>query len=155
MTGWGRSGLIAVALFAAATPAGATQICGWLTETVSGDSVHDFSLWLETDADADIFYAMKGEGVVTPSSRMYSPGSGTFSLHAGKAEKVWGFGATLEPPGDIDIIAEVHAPPADIFSDDETALLAAFKFDRHVPEGETTPPQDFAKRQCTTLGAAP
>jgi hypothetical protein len=94
---------------------------------------------------------MTGEGIVTEGMRSYSPGSGTFFLHAGRASKVWGFGSTLYPPGDIDIIAEVHTKPPSIFDETPTPLLAKFVFHRHVPEDETTPPKGFATKQCATL----
>jgi len=147
--------LAAVALVAAGGSARATELCGWLVETVEGDNVHQFSLWLEADGDANLFYKMTGAGIVTESVKAYSPGSGTFSLRARRAETAWGFGSTLDPPGDIDIVAEIHAPPKSVFSEEETPLLAKFVFQRHVPDGEKTPPADFAKRQCATIPARP
>ena len=137
----------------AAGPARAAELCGWLTETADADGVHQFDLWLEADADVSFFYKMTGKGVVTEGMRAYSPGSGTFSLRPKHAEKAWGFGSSLSPPGDIDIVAEIHTPPKSVFSDDETPLLARFAFQRHVPEDEKAPPTDFAKRQCATIPA--
>ncbi|CAN5239620.1 hypothetical protein BH11PSE2_BH11PSE2_03190 [soil metagenome] len=141
---------IAVALIAAPSAASAAQICAWLTETTKADDLHDFSLWLQSDAELEIYYKMAGEGLVTESSKLYSPGSGTFVLHAGKAAKPWGFGATLNPPGDIDIIAEIHKKPVDIFSDAPSPLLASFAFKRHVPESEKKAPATFSTKQCKT-----
>ena len=147
-------GLAALALLAA-TPGHATEICGWLVETVGADDFHEFALWLQSDSEADIYYMMKGEGLTSEGMRNYSPGSGSFVLHARKAVKPWGFGGTLPTPGDIDIIAEVHAPPASIFHDEDAPLLATFTFKRHVPEDETAPPKDFAKKQCATVTLPP
>ncbi len=145
--------LAAVATVLAAPHARAAQVCAWLTETVDADQAHRFDLWLEADAEADILYAMKGRGVVTEGSQIYSPGSGTYTLHAHRPERVWGFGATLDPPGDIDIVAEIHQKPASVF-DDDSPLIAAFPFQRHVPEDETTPPTDFQSRRCAPLPPA-
>src|SRR5471032_2103668 len=134
--------LAAAAVIAAAGPARAAELCGWLVETTDADSVHEFSLWLEADSDVSFFYKMTGKGIVSEGMRAYSPGSGTFSLRPKHAEKAWGFGSSLDPPGDIDIVAEIHVPPKSVFSDDETPLLAKFTFQRHVPENEKTPPTD-------------
>ncbi len=149
-----RHVLVACALAVAlAGPARATELCGWLTEVVKDDNVHDFDLWLQADGEVAFLYRMTGKGLTSEGSRMYSPGSGTSSLHAGKAERPWGFGATLDPPGDVDIVAEIHVSPKSIFDEEETPLLGKFTFQRHVPEGETKPPTDFQKHQCVTLPA--
>ena len=153
MTGFLRRGQAIAALVAAAAagPAHATPVCGWLQESVDADEAHMFDLWLSSDGFLDFVYQMKGQGVTTPSSRMYSPGSGSFSLRPGKDEKAWGFGTSLDPGSDIDIIAELHLKPKDIFSEDETPLLATFTFKRHVPDDETKPPPVFMEKQCVTL----
>jgi len=135
-------------------PAQAKELCGWLTESVEAGGLHQFDLWLEADGEADVFYKMTGRGVVTESSESYSPGSGTVSLHAGKAMRVWGFGTTLTPPADIEIIAEIHAPPASVFSEDETPMLAAFNLRRHVAEAETALPAVLTRR-CVSLAPPP
>ncbi len=155
MIGLPRHGLAlaAAVVIAAAGPARAAELCGWLVETTAADSVHQFDLWLEADADVSFFYKMTGKGIVTEGMKAYSPGSGSFSLRPRRPEKAWGFGSTLDPPGDIDIVAEIHVPPKSVFSDDETPLLAKFTFQRHVPEDEKTPPTDFAKHQCATIAA--
>lgn len=154
MLGRFGGGLVIVALLAA-TPVHATEICGWLTETVDAENVHEFALWLQSDGEADIYYMMKGEGLTSEGMTFYSPSKGTYVLHPGRAAKPWGFGGTLNPPGDIDIIAELHAVPADIFADDEPPLLATFTFKRQVPEDEKTPPKAFATKQCATVTIPP
>jgi hypothetical protein len=143
---------LAVCAAATMTPVRAAELCGWLTETSDANSVHQFTLWLEADTEVALFYKMSGKGIVTEGMKAYSPGSGSFSLHPKKAEKPWGFGTSLSPPGDIDIVAEIHVPPKSIF-DEEAPLLAKFTFQRHVPEEEKAPPNDFAHRQCVTLAA--
>lgn len=153
MIGLLRNGLMAMAFAAAAVPAHAGQLCGWLIETLGDDEMHQFELWLQAEGDTDIVYKMRGEGIVSESSRSYSPGSGTYALHARQAVKVWGFGTTLNTPADIDIVAEIRKPPKSVFSDEETPLLASFSFQRHVPEGETAPPKPFGARQCVALAA--
>jgi hypothetical protein len=144
---------LAALVVALAAPAEAAQVCGWLVESVDADEVNRWDLWLQSDADMDFKYEMKGEGVTTESSRIYSPGSGSFFLTAGKADHAWGFGTNLEPGANIDIVAELHQTPEDIFDDNETPLLAAFTFQRTVPEGETEPPKTFMEKQCVTLPA--
>jgi hypothetical protein len=154
MISWLKRGLALAALaVSAAGPVQAAQLCGWLIETVEADDLHQFDLWLEADGQVDIFYKMTGEGIYSESSQSYSPGSGTYSLRTRTAAKVWGFGTTLNTPADIDIVAEIHAPPKSVFSDEETPLLAAFTFRRHVPEDEGAPPKAFGARQCVTVTA--
>jgi hypothetical protein len=133
----------------------ATQVCAWLVEANAADNEIDFELWLQSDGDTDFFYQITGEGVVTDSSQSHSKNSGTYSLHAGQASKVWGFGTTVNPPARIDIGIELHQMPASIFSDESTPLLAAFAFKRNVPESETKAPATLAKKQCTALKAVP
>ena len=156
MTSLLRAGLaLAAAVLALAGPARATQVCGWIDETVDADNVHLFSLWLEADGDTDFFYRMAGKGVVTESSTSYSPSSGAFSLRPKRPGRPWSYGTSISGGGDVDIVAEIHAAPKSVFSDDETPLLAKFTFRRHVPEGETKAPKTFAARQCAALPAAP
>ena len=145
------SSVALAALISIPSLAHATQVCAWMTEVTKADDLHDFTLWLQADGDVDLFYKMAGKGVTTETSRMHSPGSGTYVLKKGVAAKPWGFGSTLNPPGDIDFIAELHKKPASIFDDDETPLLASFTFDRHVPDGEKKPPATLAAKQCKTL----
>jgi hypothetical protein len=139
-----------------AAPAHAAQVCAWLTESIGEDNLHEVALWMQADADVSVYYMIKGEGLKeNEGGRSHSPGSGTFGLQAGKPEKPWGFGATLYPPGVIDIVAEVHATPKDVFSDDEPPLLASFTFHREVPEGEEKAPATLAARQCKTVTFPP
>ena len=149
-----RSAIAATALLAAG-PACATEVCAWMEETIGEDDYHELQLWLEADGEVDAYYRIKGEGLKSESIKAHSPNSGTYFLRPKEKNSPWKFGATLTPPGDIDVIAEIRAKPADIFSDAETPLLASFTFQRHVPEGETTPPRTLATRQCATLGKAP
>lgn len=151
MIGLLRNGLLAMALGAIAAPAHAGQLCGWLIETVETNDLHRFELWLQAENETDVVYKMRGEGIVTESSRSYSPGGGSYSLHARRPVKVWGFGTTLNAPADIDIVAEIRSPPKSVFSDEETPLLARFNFQRHVPQGETATPKPFGARQCVAL----
>ena len=141
--------VIAAAL---AGPAHAVQVCAWIAETIGEDDYHELKLWLEADGELNFYYMIKGEGLSGDGMKAHSPNRGTYFLRAGKADSPWTFGATLSPPGVIDVVAEVRAKPADIFSDDEPPLLAAFTFHRDVPEGETAAPKTFAAKQCATLG---
>ena len=143
--------LAGFALLAAAAPARAVEVCAWIDETIGEDDYHELALWLEADGDADVFYKIKGEGLSSEGMRAHSPNSGTYVLHARKPDKPWTFGATLSPPGAIDVAIELRAMPKDIFSDEETPLLAAFTFKRSIPEGEIAPPKDLSTRQCATL----
>ncbi|MBJ7409886.1 MAG: hypothetical protein JHD15_05890 [Phenylobacterium sp.] len=145
--------LAGLVLLGAAAPARAVEVCAWMDETVGEDDYHELALWLEADGDADFFYRIKGEGVSSEGMRAHSPNSGTYVLHAGEPGRPWKFGATLTPPGAIDVVIELRAMPKDIFSDEETPLLATFTFKRNVPEGETAPPKDLSARQCATLKA--
>ena len=146
----GRFGLAVAAALVLAAPARAAQVCGWLHEYIDKDEIHSFDLYLEADGDADIYYMIKGQGVTSQGSRAHSPGSGTYVLHRGRTEKVWGFGTGVDPGAQIDIIAEIHEYPADVFSEKEPPLLGVFTFRRKVPDDETTIPKTFAARQCVT-----
>lgn len=151
MIRWVQGGLAGLAVLAATTQAHAVQVCAWIDETIGEDDYHELELWLEADGKADFLYRIKGEGLRTESMQAHAPNSGTFVLRPRTPSKPWGFGAMLEPPGEIDVVVELRAWPKDIFSDEETPLLASFTFRRPVPEGETQPPKDFAVRQCATL----
>ena len=142
--------LAACALLAIAPHAQAAQVCAWMTETVDKDDVHEVALWLQSDSEVDLYYMIKGEGLKGDGSRMHSPGKGTYVLHPRQAAKPWGFGATLSPPGEIDIIAELHAYPKDVFAEEEPPLIASFTFHRAIPEGETKAPATLAQHQCVT-----
>lgn len=149
----GCGAVLAALLVLAGAPAAAapTRICAWLAETLGEDDFHQVTLWFEADQDFDGYYMLKGDGLVGDGSRAHSPSKGTFVLHAGKPDSPWKFGTTLTPPGVVDIVAEVHATPKDVFADDEPPLLAAFTFHREVAEDHPAPPADFGARQCATV----
>ena len=132
-------------------PAQAARICGWLVESNQSDDERMVDLWLQSDVDASFLYQIGGKGIVTTSGTSNSPSSATYSLEAGKAEKPWGFGATLDPPGKIDITVELHQMPADIFSKAPTTLLAKFTFQRNILASEKKPPPTLARKQCATI----
>ena len=134
-----------------AGPAGATQLCGWLKETVDPDDMRRFELWLKADAHIDFLYKIGGEGVITRTGKSHSRSRATSSLDPGKPEAVWHFGTTTDEPATIDITAELHQTSADTFSDAPTPLIAKFTFQQKVPEGEKTIPPDLAKPQCATV----
>lgn len=116
----------------------------------------DLKLWLQADGDADFYYKMAGEGLVQDKGgSAHSPNSGTYVLSRGEASSPWGLGMTFYPPGRIDVIIEIHEWPEDIFSDEDTPLLASFKFARRIPEGETQPPTTLAARQCKDVTFPP
>jgi len=144
------AGIMGAAVLAG--PAQAVQVCAWMDETVGEDDYRELKLWLEADGELDLYYMIKGEGLSSERMKSHSPNRGTYFLRPKTAASPWTFGATLRPPGVIDVVAEVRAKPADIFSDAEPPLLAAFTFHREVPEGETKPPKTFAAKQCATLG---
>jgi hypothetical protein len=131
--------------------ADAAQICAWLVESNQPDDVRQLDLWLQSDANVDFLIKVDGEGIVDGSGKSNSPESATYSLMAGQADKAWGFGSTLAPPGAIDETVELHKTPADVFSDAPTPLLAKFAFRRKIPADEKTPPKTLAKKQCATL----
>ena len=135
-------------------PAQATQVCAWMKETVQSENEHDFELWLQADNKVDFLYQIGGKGVVTASLTDNSPASATYSLDAGVAEKVWGTGSTLDPPGRIDFSVELHQMPTDIFSDAPTPVLARFVFQRNVPQSERLAPATLARKQCAVLKGA-
>jgi hypothetical protein len=140
-----------VLLLCWAAPVQATTVCAWMKETVGSDEMHNFDLWVQADGEVDFLYQIGGRGVVTASMTGNSPGSGTYSLHAGIAEKMWGYGSTLDPPGKIDFSVELHQTPKDIFSDAPTPLLARFVFQRDVPASETRAPATLARKQCVVM----
>jgi hypothetical protein len=129
----------------------AAQVCAWLVESNQPDDVRQLDLWLQSDANIDFLIKVDGDGILDGSGKSNSPESATYSLTAGQADKAWGFGSTLAPPGAIDEIVELHKTPADIFSDAPTPLLARFVFQRKFPADEKTPPDTLAKKQCATL----
>lgn len=147
-----RTLFAAVLAAALAGSAQAAQVCAWIDETAGEDDYRELKLWLEADADVDIYYMIKGEGLASEGMKGHSPNRGTLFLRPRKADSPWTFGLTFRPPGTIDVIAEVREQPKDIFSDEEPPLLASFAFHREAPEGETAPPKTLAAKQCATLG---
>ncbi len=145
--------LVAVVLlfFAVVPRAAATQVCSWLVETNKPDDVLMIDVWIEADADFDFVYQIGGKGLVDGSSKMHSPGSGTFALDKGKPHTLWGFGGTFEPPGTIDIAVELHKSMADLKASEKPTPLAKFVFHRRVPAGEKRSPATLAKKQCATV----
>jgi hypothetical protein len=141
----------AILSLALAHQARATQVCGWMIEKIEADDLHQVDIFLQADGDLEFLYKIGGRGLTSEGSRMHSPGSGTYVLHPGQAERVWGFGATLSPPGKIDISIALHEKPASVFDEKPTPVLAQFVFNRVVPDGEKRPPATFAKKQCATV----
>jgi len=138
-----------------APSAHAAQLCAWMVESNEDDDgsvTRNLDLYLQSDTDMDIYLKIVGLGIVNGMGHMNSPVSATQSLEAGKPNKVWGFGATLDAPAKIDEAAEIHKVPADIFSDAPTPLYAKFVFQRNVSESEEKKPSTvFAKHQCVTV----
>ncbi|HUO97190.1 MAG TPA: hypothetical protein VMU01_00895 [Rhizomicrobium sp.] len=147
--------LAGVLMLAWATPCHAAQVCAWMKESVENGNDHHLQVWMQADAHIEFLYKIGGQGVVDASGSSNSPASATYMLDPGRAESVWEGGGTLNPPGKIDVSLEVHEWPKDIFSKAPTPLLAAFKFQRNVPAGETKPPATLAKKQCAAVKAAP
>jgi hypothetical protein len=127
-----------------------SQLCAWIIETRHEDVEH-FDLWLQADRELEFLWVVGGEGVVNGSGKSHSPSSGSYVLGPGKAEKPWGFGTTINAPARVDITVEARQKPADIFSKNETPLLAKFVFRRAVPESEKSPPPTFATKQCAAI----
>jgi hypothetical protein len=126
------------------------QVCGWILET-RDDRFQNFDLWLEADREVSFLYVIGGQGIVRESGKSHSPSRGSYVLHPGRAEKVWGYGTNPGGPAKVDITVELHQAKADIFSEAETPLLATFSFRRDIPEAEEKPPATFAKKQCAAL----
>lgn len=154
---WGLALAAGLSLAGLGQPAAAApvRVCGWLTETLDDDDMHRLELWLEANTDFDFYYMIKGKGIVGDGSRAHSPNKGTFVLSAGEPDKPWSFGTNLTPPGEIDVVVEIHATPADVFSEEEPPLLASFTFNRQVTEDDPAPPKGFGARQCATVTPSP
>jgi hypothetical protein len=132
-------------------PAQAARLCGWFVEKIGEAGEHDVEFWLEADEHITFNYAMTGAGFTSDdgSSKMYSPGSGTFALDPGKPDKPWSFGATLGPGMHIDIVGEIHASKARLFDNEEvTPLLGKFSYQRAVTESSEKPPAAESEHQC-------
>ena len=140
-------------LVAFTASAHAAQVCAWMVESEEADNQRVLTIWLQSDTDLHFLYKVGGKGIISGTDRMNSPGSGTFILKAGKADKPWTFGATLEPPGKIDVTMELHEMPAKVTSGEVTPVFATFAFDRDVPASETKPSKLFMKKQCATVAS--
>jgi hypothetical protein len=126
----GKSAIL-ISIMISVLPVGqahAARICAWIVESNQVDDVRQLDLWLQSDADINFLIKVDGDGIVDGSGKSNSPESATYNLTASKAEKVWGFGSTLAPPGMIDETVELHRMPADIFSDAPMPLMARFVF---------------------------
>jgi hypothetical protein len=145
---------LTLTLLAAAGPVSATQVCAWMDEAAKPDDLRELKLWLQSDGEVDFLYEMAGDGLVSEGNRSHSPSSGTFVLHPGQPDSPWGFGATLSPPGRIDVIVRLHAPTPSIF-DPPGPVMAEYTFRRAVAEGETAVPPVLAAKQCKTLTNQP
>ena len=134
-----------------APPAQAAKVCAWIVESNDADG-RKLDLWLQSDQDIEGFNLdVGGDGVVTPSGANNSPSSATYALDAGKADKAWGMGATIDGPGRIDVVVELRKTPPDDTPDSKMPLLARYVFHRPIPPGETKPPGTLAKKQCSTV----
>ena len=146
--------IVACAFLAAFTAsAQAATVCAWMVESNQPEQVREVDIWLQSDQDVRFLYKVGGKGIITDSGHMSSPGSGTYSLKAGKAERPWGFGATLDSAGKIDVSMELHQMPAMVTSDTPTPVLARYVFQRDVPATEKKPPATLAKKQCVALAS--
>jgi hypothetical protein len=143
---------ITAALIMAAlpVPASAAHLCGWFVETLAPDDVHNIEFWLQSDERISFFYQMSGKGFSSDdgSGSSYSPGSGTYSLDPGKPDKAWEYGTNLSPDSHIDIVAEIHEMPKDIFSDEPSPLITSFTYQRAITASTVKPGADAAKHQC-------
>lgn len=140
-----------VLLLGAATPCSAAQVCAWMAETLQAGDVRHVQLWLQSDSEINFYYEIGGDGLVDASGNSNSPSSGTFALHPGRPKSPWLFGATLTPPGHIDVTVTLHAPTASIF-DPPGPVIASWAFRREVRERETAVPDVLAAKQCSTVG---
>lgn len=146
-----RTFAMATLFVAFSLSAQAAKVCAWMVESEAPNDERMLVIWLQSDANIDIFYKIGGRGIVTPGNTGNAPNEGSFSLIAGKADTPWKYGQTLEPPGKIDVTVELDKMPADIFSDAPKPVLAKFAFERAVPEAEKKPPATLAKKQCATV----
>lgn len=140
----------ALALTASAKAAGAAQVCAWMDETAGPDNLRQVKLWLQSDSAVDFTYELGGDGLADASGKMHSPSSGSFHLDAGQTDSPWSFGATLVPPGRIDVTVTLHAPTPSIF-DPPGPVIALYTFRRQIPDGETKIPPALAQHQCVSI----
>lgn len=135
-----------------APSAHAATVCAWIQESTDTDGTRLFDLWLQSDKDIQGFdLVTDGKGVVTPSGSSMSPSSATYALDAGKADKAWGMGATIDGPGKVDIIVELRKSGPDGVPETKLPLLARYVFDRPIPPNEKGPSKVLAKHQCVAV----
>ena len=141
--------LALAAAFLAAPSAHAANVCAWIVESNDSEGTRLFDLWLQSDKDIQGFdLVTSGKGVVTASGASMSPSSATYALDAGKADKAWGMGSSVDGPGKIDIIVELRKSSMDDVPEDKLPLLARYAFERPIPANEKKPPTTLAKHQC-------
>lgn len=150
MRAWPLTAGVALVLGAAA-PSSATEICAWMAETNQPGDVRHLQLWLRSDGETNVYYEIGGDGLVEGGRRMHAPTSGTLVLHPDKAESPWAYGATLKPPGSIDVTVTLHAPTRSIF-DPPGPVIATWAFRRDIRDGEAAVPDVLAAKQCSTVG---
>lgn len=146
--------LILLSLSMPCAEADATRLCAWMDESWEEDTLR-LKLWLETDQRASFHYGVTGSGLSDAHGRSHSPSSGTYVLEPGAADSPWGFAATIQPPGKIDIGVEIREFPKDIFDETPSPLIVAFAFERAIPDGEVQAPRSLAERQCKEVAIPP
>jgi hypothetical protein len=137
------------AVLLAAPSAHAATVCAWIVESNDPGGTRLFDLWLQSDKDIQGFDLVTGgKGVVTASGSSMSPSTATYALDAGKADKAWGMGASIDGPGKIDITVELRKSSMDDIPENKLPLLAHYAFERSIPPNEKKPPTTLAKHQC-------
>jgi hypothetical protein len=141
---------LAAALLAAPS-AQAANVCAWIQESNTSDG-HMIELYLQSDKDIQGFdLVVGGKGVVTGSGASMSPTTATYALDAGKADKAWGMGTSINSPGRIDITVELRKSAMDDTPVDKLPLLAHYAFSRPVVPNEKKIPATLAKHQCAPV----
>jgi hypothetical protein len=145
--------LLALAAALLAAPAAhAANVCAWIVESNNSEGTRQFDLWLQSDKDIQGFDLVTGgKGVVTASGENISPSTATYALDAGKADKAWGMGTSIDGPGKIDIVVELRKSSMDDTPENKLPLLARYVFDRPIPPNEKKPPATLAKHQCAPV----
>jgi hypothetical protein len=147
-----RQIMAALAVFVASlAPAHGAEFCAWLVESEQYGGVRNLDLWLQADTTINIAADIYGRGIVSFNGESNAPGSFAFALNAGVAAKTWNHAAPLDPPGRIEITAEIRKVPDASSFDTMRPLIAQFAFSRDVPAGEKEPPATLAKKQCVEI----
>ena len=140
--------LALAAMLLAAPSAHAANVCAWIQESNTSDG-HMIELYLQSDKDISGFdLVVGGKGVVTASGSSMSPTTATYALDAGKADKAWGMGSSIDGPGKIDITVELRKSSMDDTPENKLPLLAHYAFSRPIAPNEKKPPATLAKHQC-------